>query len=61
MIIMDSQPPKAVIESTADSLHSLAANMESRSAEITPEELKTIAERLHEHAADLTLAASRLV
>jgi hypothetical protein len=60
---METENPKQVVDSTADSLFHLAANMISRAnkgQEFPKEEIEAIAKRLQDHAGDLQLAASRL-
>ncbi|HZD42240.1 MAG TPA: hypothetical protein VE131_16070 [Terriglobales bacterium] len=60
---MENENPKEIVDSTAESLFRLAANMISRAnegEEFPKEEIEAIAKRLQDHAADLQLAASRL-
>ena len=60
---MEDEDPRSAVDSTAESLFHLAANLQSRAAngeEFTSAEVEAIAKRLQDHAADLQLAASRL-
>ena len=60
---MEDGEPKAVVDSTAQSLFHLTANLISRAEkceEFPKDEIDAIAKRLQDHAADLQLAASRL-
>ena len=61
---MENENPKDAVDSTATSLFHLAANLQSRpnnGEEFTNEEIEALAKRLQDHAADLQLAARRLV
>lgn len=55
--------PKETIDSVAEGLFSLAANLDSRlgkGEQFPPEEIKAILKRLQDYAADLQLEASKL-